>query len=96
MPETIITWEGEEAFDKFGFGDGDSWNGTHLVEDALEEQGCWVDANTWGMHNYMIDSIQRGEERWEVDGYKSPREVLPPDLVAFLDQRFNDDYKADE
>lgn len=59
MPKTIITWEWEEAFSKFGFGDGDMWNGTHEVEGEIESLGYDVECDTWGIHNYMIVDIKK-------------------------------------
>ena len=59
MPRVIISWEGEEAFSKFGFGDGDGWNGTHEVEGEIESLGYEVVTDTWGCHNYMIFDIKK-------------------------------------
>lgn len=58
MPRTVIKWSWEEAFDKYGFGDGDSWNGTDIVYpviDRLDNYNTQVDC--WGCHNYMIMDI---------------------------------------
>ena len=59
MPRQIIDaqeidWVWEEAFDKFGFGDGDGWNGTGLVAEFIEDKGYEVECDHWGIHNYMI------------------------------------------
>lgn len=59
MPRIYITWQWEEAFDKFGFGDGDGWNGTHEVEGEVEGLGYEVVTDTWGCHNYMIFDIKK-------------------------------------
>lgn len=59
MPRIYITWEWEEAFDKFGFGDGDSWNGTHEVEGEIESLGYTCETDSWGCHNYMIFDIKK-------------------------------------
>ncbi len=59
MPRTIITWEWEDAFSKFGFGDGDSWNGTHEVQGEIESLGYKVECDSWGIHNYMIFDIKK-------------------------------------
>ena len=62
MPRIVIEWEWPEAFDKFGFGDGDSWNGTHEVEWAIESLGYTCETDNWGVHNYMIvDILKDGE-----------------------------------
>jgi len=59
MPRVIITWEWEEAFNKFGFGDGDSWNGTHEVEGEIESLGYECVTDSWGVHNWMIFDIKK-------------------------------------
>lgn len=59
MPKIIIEWQWEEAFDKFGFGDGDRWNGTHEVEGEIESLGYEVESDDWGCHNYMIFDIKK-------------------------------------
>ncbi len=59
MPRIYITWEWEEAFEKFGFGDGDGWNGTHEVEGEIESLGYEVETDSWGCHNYMIFDIKK-------------------------------------
>ena len=59
MPKVFITWEWEEAFSKFGFGDGDGWNGTHEVEGEIESLGYEVETDSWGCHNYMIFDIKK-------------------------------------
>ena len=59
MPRVMITWEWEEAFSKFGFGDGDGWNGTHEVEGEIESLGYEVVTDSWGCHNYMIFDIKK-------------------------------------
>ena len=67
MPYTKIHWTWEEAFDKFGFGDGDGLNMTHEVAWAIQHacdqrkkeypKGVDVHTDTWGIHNYMIMDI---------------------------------------
>ena len=59
MPRVIITWEWEEAFSKFGFGDGDGWNGTHEVVGEIESLGYECETENWGCHNYMIFDIKK-------------------------------------
>ena len=59
MPKVIISWEWEEAFSKFGFGDGDGWNGTHEVVGEIESLGYECDTENWGCHNYMIFDIKK-------------------------------------
>lgn len=58
MPRTVIEWEWEEAFDKFGFGDGDGPNFTADVASAIQcKFGYVCEVDTWGMHNFMIMSV---------------------------------------
>ena len=53
------SWSWTEAFDKFGFGDGDGQIGTYAVEDVLNDAGYAVETTQWGMHNTIISSIKR-------------------------------------
>lgn len=85
-------WAWEEAFDKFGFGDGDGIVMTPLVVEALQEHGYTVEFNTWGMHNTLIFAIARDGKSLIPEtatvGYDDPRTYLPPDIVALLDREF--------
>ena len=93
MPETTVHWQWEEAFDKFGFGDGDGLNFTGEVVAFLKELGYECDCGG-GMHNWMIQSITKGDQTWEFTGYPEdededdPRKALPPELVKALDEKF--------
>tara|TARA_R110002012_G_scaffold19113_3_gene69436 strand:- start:3731 stop:4015 length:285 start_codon:yes stop_codon:yes gene_type:complete len=90
MPIQHIHWEWEEAFNKFGFGDGDGWNGTHLVEEFLLNIGCKeVECNAWGIHNYMIFRIvdEDGKE-YEFDGYEDSYNILPESIIKKLNKEF--------
>ena len=92
MPTITIDWSWEEAFDKFGFGDGDAMVMTHEVEHALEELGYTVSAESWGLHNTVITDLSKdGQDLLEgVDvGYDDPRVYLPDDLVEALDRVFD-------
>ncbi len=89
------SWSWEEAFDKFGFGDGDGLVMTEHVAIALRTAGYVVMAEPWGCHNITISSIKTksGEEQIAddiVDGYDNPREYLPKAIVELLDQAFPD------
>lgn len=46
MPSTTITWSWTEAFDKFGFDDGDGLVMTWHVADVLNAAGFQVDADS--------------------------------------------------
>lgn len=87
-------WSWEEAFDKFGFNDGDGQVETWQVEAVLAEAGYTVTVEGWGMHNTVIVSIQKdGRELIPHDGpqitfgYDDPRSYLPDSIVDLLDEK---------
>lgn len=78
-------WRWEEAFDKFGFGDGDGDVRTSDVVMVLSDAGYHVVSNVWGLHNEVIESILKdGIEQIPSSaevGYDDPRAyllTLPP------------------
>ena len=89
-------WEWEEAFDKFGFNDGDDPVQTGHVALALEEAGYAVEVTPWGIHNTVITSISKagielmpvGENSQRI-GYDNPRTYLSEELVKLLDEQFS-------
>jgi hypothetical protein len=90
MPTIIKSWSWEEAFDKFGFGDGDGLVMTDVVAEVLTDAGYVVDTVTLGLHNVVIDSIKTaaGEElipdKFDfIDD--NPRDHLPEVIVRLLD-----------
>lgn len=88
-----VHWSWEEAFLKFGFDDGDGLVETWQVEEVLSAAGYAVTVIGWGLHNTVIDSVQRdGRELIPYDeikfGYDDPREYLAPEIVALLDLAF--------
>lgn len=90
---STIDWSWEEAFDKFGFGDGDSLVMTDHVADALREHGYVVTTHEWGSHNTIITSIvgKRGKELIPATanvGYDDPRKYLPARIRRMLDKAF--------
>ena len=97
MPTIIINWGWEEAFDKFGFGDGDAMIMTHHVEGAIEGLGYTVWSDSWGCHNTIITNLSKGGEDFLKDvriGYDDPRMYLPDDLVEALDEIFDEEYET--
>lgn len=88
-------WQWEEAFDKFGFNDGDGLVMTSTVADALRAAGYTVKETPWGLHNVAITSIKQGEDEAipvnTTIGYDDPREYLPTDIVDLLDRAFVED-----
>tara|TARA_R100000654_G_scaffold72528_1_gene104442 strand:- start:411 stop:719 length:309 start_codon:yes stop_codon:yes gene_type:complete len=99
MPVRKIYWKWEEAFDKWGFEDGDGWNGTDLVRTEIEAKfdnlDTWCD--TWGCHNFMIMDIRTKDQDATIYegepqvGYVCPRTYLPEYLVEFLDEHFTEE-----
>lgn len=87
-------WEWEEAFQKFGFGDGDLPVRTPKVVQTLEEAGYVVVSEQWGVHNLVISSIKEGgtelmpeNDETFVVGYDDPRDYLPEKTVSLLDEK---------
>jgi hypothetical protein len=85
-------WNWEEAFDKFGFGDGDGQIETWTVKHTLTVAGYDVEIRQWGMHNTIITSIVKdGFEFIPSDvsfGYDNPRDYLSTAIVKLLDKAF--------
>jgi len=86
-----LHWRWEEAFDKFGFDDGDGQVETETVVDILEAAGYRCVSHVWGLHNTVIVSIKDrdGEElipETVTVGYDEPRDYLPSEIVGLLDQ----------
>ena len=57
MPTYSTNWDWEDAFSKFGFNDGDGWNGTYLVSEFIETLGYETCCGCWGLPNYLIMAI---------------------------------------
>lgn len=90
-------WSWREAFDKFGFNDGDGQVETWQVEAVLVEAGYEVTVEGWGFHNTVITSIKRdgqelmpyGNPNFSI-GYDDPHDYLPSEIVELLDSRLPD------
>ena len=96
MPTYTVTWEWEEAFDKFGFDDGDGIGFTGVVATFIENLGYTTEYSS-GIHNEYFDSIKdnSGKELIGEDvatGYDDPKEYLPKSLVEKLNKHFNEEY----
>jgi len=88
-------WNWVDAFDKFGFDDGDGQIETPMVVWALEEAGYNVESTDWGLHNNVIISIKKDSvELIPYDnpeyrfGYSDPHDYFPEYLVNLLDEAF--------
>ena len=88
----VHEWCWEEAFDKFGFEDGDGLVMTEAVANSLRNDGYTVIVEPWGCHNITIASIKRGAKELIPAktnlGYDDPRTYLPKKIVALLDAAF--------
>lgn len=84
-------WQWEDAFDKFGFGDGDGQRETCTVVTVLEKAGYVVETSEFGLHNEVIDSIKKDGVEQIPDGtevgYDDPRQYLPAAIVTLLDEK---------
>lgn len=88
-----LTWRWQEAFDKFGYDDGDGLVETPLVVDELESHGYRCKAVELGMHNTVIVSITTADGTELIPagtriGYADPRTYLPGEVIALLDRAF--------
>jgi hypothetical protein len=86
-----LTWQWEDAFNKFGFGDGDGQVMTHVVANVLRTAGYIVAEAPWGLHNTTIYSIKRDGIEFIAQtldyGYGNPRKYLPRKIVHLLDRK---------
>lgn len=87
------TWSWTEAFDKFGFEDGDGIVMTEHVANAMRKRGYTVTTEPWGCHNVTITSIRskRGKKLIPEHinlGYEEARDFLPKNIIKLLDEAF--------
>lgn len=84
-------WIWEDAFDKFGFGDGDGQVETGTVASVLRAAGYDVEHDVWGLHNDVIRSIKKNSVEQIPEGtdigYDDPRKYLPAAIVTILDEK---------
>ena len=95
MPTITIQWSWTEAFDKFGFEDGNGLIETDTVAAVLTLAGYVVCTTSWGSHNYIIASIKHdGVEQIPLDsirlGYDCPHNYLPATIIKLLDDELPD------
>ena len=92
MPQYIINWRWEEAFDKFGFEDGDGTIFTDDVANYLQNIGYNLITEGWGCHNTIIVSVSKDGVAQIPEnanlGYDCPRSYLPAKIIKALDKRF--------
>ncbi len=90
MPRIIYDWRWEEAFDRFGFDDGDGYCLTQAVANVLENAGCRCRTARFGAHNTIIHRITLpdGSALDTPHAKSSARLWLPARLVAMLDNAF--------
>ncbi len=89
-------WSWTEAFDKFGFDDGDGLIMTEHVAEALRTHGYTVHVEAWGIHNVTISSIKTAMGGEQIPfkrisfGYDDARKYLPKRIIKLLDAAFPD------
>lgn len=88
-------WNWEEAFNKFGFGDGDGPVMTEAVAKVLSLAGYTVETHAWGLHNVVINSIRKDgiehiPEQGIRFGHDNPRDYLPQAIIDLLDRELSD------
>ncbi len=92
-------WRWEEAFDKFGFDDGDSLVMTEAVADVLRHAGHTVETRAWGYHNVIITRLERdGVSLIPAGtrvGYDDPRDYLPREIIELLDNELGGDAEVE-
>jgi hypothetical protein len=90
MPRIIYDWRWEEAFDRFGFDDGDGYCLTQDVANVLENAGCRCCTAQFGAHNTIIHRVilPDGSPLDNPFAKFSARLWLPAHLVAMLDNAF--------
>ena len=83
-----------EAFNKFGYDDGDGIIETPIVARILEDAGYTVKFSRWSPHNTIIYSIQKdGVEFMPLNhkfiriGYDDPHQYLPNKIVGILNEQ---------
>jgi hypothetical protein len=94
MPTETFTWEWEEAFQTYGFGDGLDPTHNEDVASVLEENG-WKCIRCYCSHNdgYLCE-LSKGGVKVEISGDEETadlRKLLPAEIVALLDKEFTDD-----
>jgi hypothetical protein len=90
-----------ESFDKFGHGQGDACVHTVEVAQTLREAGYLVETTEDALHNTVILNVGLQMSDGTVKtvfapdvpvgneiGYSDPREMLPAEIVKFLDDTF--------
>lgn len=88
-------WSRTEAFDKFGFEDGDGIVMTQRVAETLSNAGYEVSHAPWGIHNIIITSIRRDGVELIPEhtnlGYDDPLDYLPNDIISLLNDAYPDE-----
>lgn len=88
-------WSWTEAFDKFGFNDGDGIIMTEHVAETLTNAGFTVATQAWSIHNVIITSIKRDDIELIPEnanlGYDDPLDYLPQDIITLLNGTYPED-----
>ncbi|GAB5552870.1 MAG: hypothetical protein Sapg2KO_24610 [Saprospiraceae bacterium] len=98
----VYEWGWEDAFNKFGFSDGNGNVNTYVIEEILTDAGYCAEAKGWGIHNVVIFSIKENGKELMPDekasftvGYDDPREYLPKRIIELLDKEIKS-YQPDD
>jgi hypothetical protein len=83
--------EAHHAYSWTDESDGDGQVETATVVAVLRDAGYQVEWHPWGLHNTVIDSINKNgveliPESAEV-GYDDPRKYLPKSIIRLLDEK---------
>lgn len=83
-------WRWEEAFEKYGFQDGNGQVETWQVKSVLVEAGYEVAVEDWGRHNTVIVAIKGDGCELLAENFSyerdNPRDCLPQHIVDLLDR----------
>ena len=86
-----INWP--DAFNKFGYGDGDGEVYTYEIAEHIDELGLSCVYKQKGMHKEVIESIKCNGKELIPDatdiGYDCPRGYLPAFIVEHCDKKYN-------
>lgn len=91
MPTQTYAWQWEEAFQKFGFRDGDDPQHNKEVGDFLKDFGYSYHTSS-GIHNGFICALAHNGVRVELpeddEDVVDIRAMFPKDVLAALDKAF--------
>lgn len=93
-PISGINWA--DAFNKYGYDEGDGVVHTQRIVEFLESKGYQAEYEPWGHYNTLIVElidpngklvIRVGEGKYQL-GFDDPHRYLPAKLIEMLDEEF--------